>query len=455
MPTYKFKTELLGIPKLPAIFSGTPEDIEAQTLAARQGLRQVSAIGGLVPFHTVPFVDAFYEAGWGTKIHQQMSHLWETYRLAPAQVIQLWLRSYDKPIGGKDLWEQLKDQGWEDSQIDAIKELSKVLPSPTDIIQFAVREVYTPEIAEKYGQFQDFPDKAMPDAAKLGLTEELFKKYWAAHWNLPSRGEGYELLRRDEISEDELKTLLKAQDVMPYWRDRLNDLAWEYPNRIEIRMMSLYLFTPKSELIDLLKKSGLKEEYRNEVADMMIARALTSYWATLYGNGWIGQDELDQQIVASGVSATVGERIFKTIVQVAKPQRVAAEKSLTKAEIYKGVKKQVISYDEGISLLADLGYDEWEAHYLLDINVEALKGSPESYLEFKRITSSYRKSEGLSHQDISQQLLDAEKSLANASHAQRMALEKGASPQELATLQADVYSKEAAFQMLKKQAGLV
>ena len=69
---------------------------------------------------------------------------------------------------------------------ELLRNLIEYIPSAQDVVRFAVREVYTPAIAERFGQFEDFPDNAMGDFMRAGITNETARKYWASHWELPS-----------------------------------------------------------------------------------------------------------------------------------------------------------------------------------------------------------------------------------------------------------------------------
>ncbi|GAI50787.1 unnamed protein product [marine sediment metagenome] len=70
--------------------------------------------------------------------------------------------------------------------------------------------------------------------------------------------------------------------------------------------------------------------------------------------------------------------------------QVEDAKALTKSEIYKGVKKEELTRAQGIDLLMDLNYNMSQAEYLLDVNVGALAGSPETFAEFKDLTTKYK-----------------------------------------------------------------
>jgi hypothetical protein len=115
---------------------------------------------------------------------------------------------------------------------------SKCLPSipgPQDIIRMLVREVWTPEVTEKFGQFQEYPSLATEKFALHGFSEEWAKNYWAAHWELPATTEAFEMYHRKQISLEELKVLLRAKDIMPFWRDKLINIAYRLIPRIDLR----------------------------------------------------------------------------------------------------------------------------------------------------------------------------------------------------------------------------
>ncbi|GAH76814.1 unnamed protein product, partial [marine sediment metagenome] len=70
--------------------------------------------------------------------------------------------------------------------LDVYQTLAYQIPPIADIITMAVREAFTPEIAERFGQYQDYPKPLEEWAEKKGLSREWSERYWAAHWSLPS-----------------------------------------------------------------------------------------------------------------------------------------------------------------------------------------------------------------------------------------------------------------------------
>ncbi|GAJ06864.1 unnamed protein product, partial [marine sediment metagenome] len=108
---------------------------------------------------------------------------------------------------------------------EALQKLTVVMPTPTDLVRFGVREVFSPEIAKKFRQYEDFPKDIMKWADQIGMTQELMEMYWASHWDLPSPGQGFDMYHRRIISYEELGVLLRAKDVMPFWRDKLIQIS--------------------------------------------------------------------------------------------------------------------------------------------------------------------------------------------------------------------------------------
>jgi len=117
------------------------------------------------------------------------------------------------------------------------KELAYQIPPVADIITMAVREAFTPAIAARFGQYEDLPSEYVEWVQKKGLSKEWAERYWAAHWSLPSPQQGFEMLHRGIIGRDDLYMLMRALDIMPYWRDKLIEMAYTRFTRIDIRRM--------------------------------------------------------------------------------------------------------------------------------------------------------------------------------------------------------------------------
>ena len=148
--------------------------------------------------------------------------------------IAIWRRGH---IQESDLDTKLRQLRLPEEDLENLKKASEYFPAPPDLVRFAVREVYTTATRERFGMDEDRPEEYMQEAAKAGLPDEQAKNFWAAHWELPSPLQGFEMFQRDVIKGPDLEMLLKALDVMPYWRDKLTQIAYNPLTRVDIRRM--------------------------------------------------------------------------------------------------------------------------------------------------------------------------------------------------------------------------
>lgn len=249
-------------------------------------------------------------------------------RLDPQTVTSIWLRDQEKYA---HLWKDLSDQGMTPERIDVLKELALVIPGPSDLVRMAVREVFSPEIVTKYGQMEDFPPDFATWGGKVGLSDEWAKNYWAAHWELPSAGQGYEMLHRNVISKEDLVTLLRTLDVMPYWRDKLIAIAYSPFTRVDVRRM---------HKLGLLAEDELQQSYQDIGYDPEKALKMVEF--TLAYNADPEAGDL-----------TEGDKVK------------AKERDLTKSDVLNGYEDGLLTLEDARTSLLALGYSDDETEYYI------------------------------------------------------------------------------------------
>lgn len=220
----------------------------------------------------------------------------------------------------------LRMAGYDDQSIRIKKMLYWTIPTPSDLIRMAVREVFSPDIAEKFGQYEDLPEEFVEWGRKVGLSEFWAKAYWAAHWDLPSAQMGFEMLHRGIIDEEELKMLLRALDVMPFWRERLIKLSYNPYTRVDIRRMYQIGVLSEEDVVRAYKDLGYDEEH---------AQNLMEFTRRYYNPE--DYTELDKY------------------------------RDLTQALIVKAYKKGVITRDDALARLVELKYHPDDAELILTI----------------------------------------------------------------------------------------
>lgn len=215
------------------------------------------------------------------------------------------------------LSDDLKRIGIHDKYLDVYKTLAYPIPPVADIITMAVREAFTPEIATRFGQYEDYPAEFESWAAKKGLTTEWSKRYWAAHWSLPSPTQGFDMLHRGIINKDELNMLLRALDIMPFWRDKLTNIAYRLLTRVDIRRM--------------------------------------------YSVGVMNEKDVYEAYLELGYNERDSRRMSEFTVK----QTIATQSKFTSGDIIKAFSKYMIDRSEARSLLQEIGVKEENISFIL------------------------------------------------------------------------------------------
>ncbi|GAI59588.1 unnamed protein product, partial [marine sediment metagenome] len=139
------------------------------------------------------------------------------YRLP--EIEQLTRMYFREIITKSNYLDGLQKLGYEREDANKLEQAAYVLPGPADLMRFGLREVFTPAIARRFGQFENYPRGMTAWANKIGMTEEVAQMYWAAHWDLPSIGQMFDMYHRGIIRRPDMLLGLRAKDVMPFWRD--------------------------------------------------------------------------------------------------------------------------------------------------------------------------------------------------------------------------------------------
>jgi len=332
-----------------------------------------------------------------------------SYRFDPMSVMTLWRRDQEKY---QALFDHLLDQGIHRDLIDALKKLTEAYPPVPDMVRFADFGSFDPEVIAAWRQFYDAPGWISEPMKLIGIENEpptdWANKYWFSHWVQPGRYELGDMYRRglmgkpliggEEIgepggpgeAEETIKLAYRTMGYSSFWQDRLLQLVREIPTRVDVRRWWDMRTIDETELRSIYQRRGyFGKDLANYVLWTKVYVAFPDL-ITRWKNGWITLDDVRTELTGLGMPAERVEEFIQTKIKAEEPGRVEEGRALTKTEIYKGVKKGYLTWEQGLELLMDLNYTYAEADYLLDINVGALEGSPETFEEFKRITEKYR-----------------------------------------------------------------
>jgi len=361
-----------------------------------------------------------------------------SHRLDPMSVITAWRRDPKKYAG---LFDDLKDQGWHDDRIEALKFFTLFYPAPADLIRWQAREVFEPEMIARYGLDSEFEAIDKEPFYKAGMTDEQILNYWRAHWEHASWMQVVEMLHRGLLTEEQVWDWFRVVEIPPFWRQLLIDTAYTWPTRVDVRRWWDMRTIDETELRRLYSGMGYRGvNLDNYVLWTKVYVAFTDLMAR-WTKGWITIDDVRTELTALGMPAERVEEMIQMKVKPEQPARTTADKDLNKTEIYKGVKKELITWEQGLELLMDLGYDEDEADYILAVNVGALEGSPETFEEFKDLTTKYKIAAGREVKPMPEELKKAAEEVVRLT-GEVEALERSIEEEKAGLIEGEVLPEE-------------
>lgn len=253
------------------------------------------------------------DLGWSDE-RIKIAELVAKDRLGVDALITLWRRG---ELTDLELVNRAAKAGFELDELEDLKKAMLLIPGPADLVLMQLREAWRDDVAERWGydvgditQFSEWMEKQ-------GLSADWAKRYWRAHWVIPSAAQGFEMMWRGVISDDELRELLVINDLAPGWIDNLMQVARPVPGRIDRRYAYREGEIEWQDLFDLYKMDGYTDD-----------------WATILAN---------------------------TTAKMA----VSEAKGLTRSAIEKAYRKRRLSPGEAVAMLDEIGISEDVANFYL------------------------------------------------------------------------------------------
>lgn len=193
----------------------------------------------------------------------------------------------------------------EPALINANQSLRFEIPGPSDLVRFAVRDCFSPAIVEKFEYAQETPRAIQPWMIKQGFGGNVgvnkpgnatwdndqpafgpatwFDLFWWSHWELPSVGQGYDMLfklypesrygssplvtGKNEFRVEDLRLLQKANDYPEFWRSRLEAIAYQPLTRVDVRRMRAFGVISKADVYHSYRHQGYTDENANRLTE--------------------------------------------------------------------------------------------------------------------------------------------------------------------------------------------
>jgi len=177
-----------------------------------------------------------------------------------------------------------------------------MIPGASDLIRFAVREAWLPELQAGCPQF------VIDNMKYQGYTDKWTKYYWAAHWIIPTYEQARQAYWYDILTKEEFEALRKYADLSPSYDHVWNGLMWNYPGRVDSRWLREWGFIDHSTLVDFLHREGYHPDWTDKLASSIEknllrdeANAVRTALINLYYNGFMTKTKLISELTALGL----------------------------------------------------------------------------------------------------------------------------------------------------------
>jgi hypothetical protein len=309
---------------------------------------------------------------------------------AVGELLDFWFKGY---LTDEELVEKLKQRGYSDEDIARFMESAWEIPSISDLIHMMVRDAFNERVVQKYGYDEEYPEKIEEWFIKRGMKPWWAKYYWRAHWELPSPTMAYEMFRRGLITEEELDDLLKIADYPRYWREKMIELAYELPTRVDIRRMYDLSIIDEKQVWDFYLMLGYKPEVAVALTEYTVVDTISEERNKLRNQlledfelGLISEAELRQALK----DLRFNERAIDVIVE-AKKLEIERDRVKAKIEvIHEKFLQGVIDANQATSELAKLGISLERVETLVEKWI-AEKMRKHKRLTLRQIQELYRK----------------------------------------------------------------
>ena len=227
----------------------------------------------------------------------------------------LWRR---KELSDSQFSDLLSKLGMSSDTIQSVKKLGEVIPGPQDLISMAVREAFDDGISGQFGYDENFPAEFATWAERQGLSADWAKRYWRAHWQLPSPQQVFEMLHRlrpgvssNPVTTDIVSDYLRIADYAPFWRDKLAEISYAPFTRVDIRRMYKVGVLNESQVLEAYKDIGYDEKHAQALTEFTIAfeaeeesGVVRSSVTSAYNSGFIDRSTAERMLSQGGYDAT-------------------------------------------------------------------------------------------------------------------------------------------------------
>jgi len=301
----------------------------------------------------LPSVDGTAEAWFGNTIDEKTAECWvraangrwpefkkmfqgRKTKLTTFQLGSLLLRGKLTP---QQFADRIRELGFIDGTEEAeVRELLKVIPPPSDLVRFMVRDTADKELVKKFGMDDlfdvKFAGKIKEWATASGVSDEYMLSVWEAHWSIPSPGQLYDMYHRSSelaptddayISFEDIKSALIQQDILPFWIPALLNASNTKLGRIDLRRGYQLGVLSENDLINKYQVAGYSQADALRLTDVTKATTTATFKrspiVSQFANGWLSEDEFKEALSGDGANEETIAACRKRAITIASAKK--------------------------------------------------------------------------------------------------------------------------------------
>jgi len=240
-------------------------------------------------------------------------------------------------------------------------------PTPADLVRWQAREVFEPEMRERYGLDAELGQVERDAFYRAGMTDEQITNYWRAHWEHASWVQVTEMLHRGQLTEAEIWDWFRLVEIPPFWRDKLIKIAYMPYTRVDVRRMHKF---------GTLDREGVKRAYLDHGFDDERAEKMTEF--TVAYNAGEDRDLTKSDILSAYRKGDIDELVARELlaeidygpdeIDFYLTQQAQVEstrqRDLTLANWRQLYQLGIVEKSAATAAMAELGYDQKEIAHL-------------------------------------------------------------------------------------------
>ena len=312
----------------------------------------------------------------------------------------------------------MRDLGYSSQLADRVLQANEVYATPQDLIRFLVREVLTPQLRSALELDAEYPDTATDEFAKIGMSEELAKNLWAAHWILIDISRAMMVYHRyrpehqqfweQEITElglspervgmgkNDILALLKYQDIAPFYREKILSTLYNDLGQIQLRWLIRFRFIDYSEAVYRHERQGLPRTLAEQVTKVVFCVQSITDWKAAVKSGSMSWTDVQEELRNWNVVEPKILSVVRLKVAPEEMDKIADERQVTKKLIMRSLDLGDITRENAKQKLIQLGYSDEQASFMLDVHAEEtrldnIEQSNRSDLTKTEIKTAFRK----------------------------------------------------------------